>query len=285
MKYYLRPPFIEPYNKLEISRQDFEELDNAQQSLRESFVIEDKYNMLISNYLDLETALVTYGLTASVQRPQSYDNFFEVLSDISRKLINFLSIASLYIEKLPQELKQKTNEEYDENFEYRFMQALRNHSLHVPSISLTISPHTDWPHNRKDGLQETSVQLILKKNDLKKNRKFKATVIKEMPDEVNVIQITRVYIESISKLNEDTRTLNAQKLRDARRLIESKYQLYEEYNGSNSPSLLSAYKEGSDKEVAEVSLILEWDNVRKNLVSKNQKLINLSNKIISNKVK
>ncbi len=104
-----------------------------------------------------------------------------------------------------------------------------------------------------------------------------------MPEEVNLIQFTRRYVESISQLNEDNRELKSDLIKCSRELIESKHSLYSDYYRLHKSSDLSAYHCDDNNEISEVYLSLKWDDVRENLVRRNFALKNLSKKYVSNR--
>ncbi len=282
MRSYLKQPLIDCVTEVEISYQDFLKLQEARHALKEAYSLEEKYDIVISNFLDFETAVITHALNSSLRYIRTYDEFSEVITKFNTKLINFLAAASLFIEQLPFELKDKIRVEYDNCFEYRFMQALRNHSVHS-HLSVVLKPQKVKPCEHIGGHSETAIQLIIKKSALKQNKKFKAQIINEMPEEVNLIQFTRRYVESISQLNEDNRGLQSDLIKSSRELIESKHSLYSDYYRLHKSSDLSAYHCDDNNEISEVYLSLKWDDVRENLVKKNFALKNLSKKYVSNR--
>lgn len=103
--------------------------------------IEEKYELIISNYLELEKDSLSISSSNMLRRSYNYSDFFDVRSTFNRRIVNLLTSTKLYLDQIYQHvkvcnldlaniIKQKTNKEYDSVFEYRFMEALRNHVQH-----------------------------------------------------------------------------------------------------------------------------------------------------------
>jgi hypothetical protein len=70
MKYYLQPALLAPPPPLRIKKQEYEQLTEARSLLNAAFPLEENFNLLIGNYLELENSDafrrgVSHGSTAS----------------------------------------------------------------------------------------------------------------------------------------------------------------------------------------------------------------------------
>jgi hypothetical protein len=213
--------------------------------------------------------------------------------------VNLLTAVKLYQDSvfrhisscLPEipDIKEQTKKlfkrEYDGNFEYRFMEALRNHAQHRGTPVHWASVGSHWIDPNKDtGLMEYSLYYSAQKEKLISDETFKISILNEMPEEVNLCAATRKYIESISCVHEQVRKMICECVLNSRQAFEGAINNYKsEYDGNVIGLHTYAY-EGSQK-VDEVPVILNWDDVRVHLVNKNSQLINLIKRYATNQVR
>jgi hypothetical protein len=298
MEYYLRKAVLEPAPEIEISIEEFNDLNIARRVLSNAFEIEQKYEIVISNFLELEKELLNIAAANTVRMLQTYSEFFETISVLNTRLVNLLTATRLYFDQLPNHLrncetnhndfinnfKLKCSVEYDNHFEYRFMEALRNHVQHHGMPIHHISQDSRWTSFDDQGLMEYSVHLFAKLKDLEENKKFKKSVLKEISGDVNLIAATRQYLESISSINESVRELISDSLYSARASIELAHKRYAEIH-SESLIGLSAIEKKDSKIISSVSLLLDWDDVRIKLQKRNPKLVNFSKRYVTTRIK
>src|SRR5206468_3281318 len=106
--------------------------------------VEENYDCVIENYLELEEYILSEALRSVVARPRS-DNISwqEPRHNTARKLSNFLSSARLYIgtiethareifadDSVRQQIKADIAHQFDTSSDYRIMDALRNYAQH-----------------------------------------------------------------------------------------------------------------------------------------------------------
>lgn len=290
MKFTLRIGAIGNYPEIQIDKHRFQLLKSSRAILNEALFFEEKYEILISNYLELEKEYANVAVSEMVRCTTEYREFFELILALNVRMVNLLTAVKLYQDSivthisvcLPEvtDIKEQTKKifarEYDNNFEYRFMEALRNHTQHrgVPVHRASVGSHwTD--HNKDIGLMEFSLYYSTRKEKLLSDKSFKVSVVHEMPDEVNLCAATRKYIESISCAHEQVRKMIGERVSESRRAFEDTVNSYKsEYDGS--VIALHVYAYDNNQKVDEVSVMLDWDDVRVRLVNKNRQLINLS---------
>jgi hypothetical protein len=175
--------------------------------------------------------------------------------------------------------------EYDDNFEYRFMEALRNYVQHRGAPVHRISIGSQWTDiDKTNGLNEYSIYFSAKKDKLLSDNSFKKSVLNQMPDEVNLCVATRKYIESVSYIHQQAREMIECNVVKARRTFEDTISLYKAENEGKSIGL-HAFVFDDNRKIDEVPLFLDWDDVRERLVIQNRQLINLSKRYATNQVR
>lgn len=297
VRYLLRKAVIAPVPEIEISEREFYALKAARNTLSNAFAIEEKYEIVISNFLDLEKQLLDVAATNAVRDTRGYAEFFEVKSVLNIRLVNLLTSTRLYLDQLPQHIgdcdledteaaalvKAKCSKEYDRHFEFRFMEALRNYVQHRGIPVHYVGQRARWTSSEDDRLMEYSVHIAALRSYLEEDEKFKKAVLSEISKDVDLIAASRKYLESISAINEFVRGLLSKPAASAREAIESAHRRYQQVYSESLIGLTALEMEDS-REVSAVSLLLEWDDVRIQLQKRNRQLFNLSQRYVTSRV-
>ena len=297
MTYVLRKAVLDAVPEVEISPEEFASLKASREVLVDAFAIEEKYEIVVSNFLALEKQLLEVAATNAVRSTHDYGEFFEIISALNIRLVNLLTATKLYLDQLPQHVsdcvtngvdivdsvKRRCSEEYDKSFEYRFMEAFRNHVQHRGTPIHSFRPDSHWTSFDELGQMEFSVFITAKKEMLESDGKFKKAVLSEMGQDVNLLAAARKYVESLSSIHQFVRDLISGSIVDARTLIESAHTRYAKVF-SGSLIGLSALEMGDDGVRSSVPLLLEWDDVRLKLQQKNRQLINLAKRYVTSRI-
>jgi len=198
------------------------------------------------------------------------------------RLVNLLTAARLYVDQLghhateilpeistiKDDVKRLFANEYDNNPEYRFMEALRNYVQHrgIPVHSTQYSASREG-----EGGEERLVfttEVFSNKNDLKEDGLFKKAVLKEIPEKVDLKVATRAYVECLSKVHCSVRQMVDQKLKESRQIIDN---------------LINTYKQSHSGEL--IGLHVEWDEIRLKLQKRNLGLVNLRKRHVTGRAK
>jgi hypothetical protein len=298
MKYYLRISELKNVPDVKITSEEYSELENARKILFNAQGIEAKYDILITNYLELEKQILKCAANIMVRSNLDYSSLFEIRQSLNVRLVNLLTSAKLYVDQLYQnvsicipnvpDLKNRVNalfsSEYDANKEYRFMEALRNYvqhrgiPVHFTQIILRSTTLED------SDFFEYNLEFSSSLSYLKEDMKFKKSVLKELDEKVDLKASTRSYIESLSNIHEETRIIIAESVKEARDLIENTHLRFKP-NNSKSLSNLVACKQTEEGKLTTLPLLLDWDDIRQELQKQNRKLINLKKRYITNIVK
>lgn len=290
--------------KIPINQTKYERLKECKRILFAAFAIEEKYELLVSNYNEFETQLLKSSLSSLMnRRGDIYHDGFEERLLFNRGIVNLLSSAKMIFDQagnhvricLPdenrEELKVKVESlysmEYDKYFEYRFMSALRNYVQHR-GLAVHVVKHGMRRTAQDDsGRVEFSLAILARKTDLDGDKIFKRSVYNEMPSEVNLIYSTRIFLESISKVHLEIREMVKTSVNLARKEIEETLSNYSKVIGEE-PTLVEACssKVSNCEEVVtdRTQIFLEWDDVRLKLIKRNLGLTNLHKRFVTNLV-
>src|SRR5699024_3545976 len=78
----------------------------ARVCLSAAFALEENYDLLLSNYRELELEAISAAVTDMTAKNHEYEDFFEVRTAINRRVINLLSATRMYLDQYPQSLKK-----------------------------------------------------------------------------------------------------------------------------------------------------------------------------------
>jgi len=292
-KYLLRIAALGRFPELEIDQARFEELKTSRPILLHALAIEEKYEIIVSNFLELERKAINASVSEMVRNHIEYKDFFDVRLDLNIRLVNLLTAVRLYTDQLSSHLcacipsddtlkakvKAFFSTEYDASFEYRFMEALRNHVQHSGIPVHRISTGAKWT-DLEDGLLEYSLYFGAQKRELAEDNSFKKLVLDEMPDEVNLRSAVRIYIEAISRIHKQAREKIESIVDSSRqcfdRAIRDYMVIYEK-----DPVGLYAYEYQDEEKVNEVLILTKWDDIRIELVKRNRELVNLRKRYVT----
>lgn len=293
IRHFLRIAALGQFPELEIDQARFEELKASRPILNHALAIEEKYEIIISNFLELERDATNASVSEMVRNHIEYKDFFDVRLALNIRLVNLLTAVRLYTDqlsshicacipcdvKLKADVKALFSSEYDASFAYRFMEALRNYVQHSGIPVHRVSTGAKWT-DLENGLLEYSLYFGAQKKELTQDDSFKKQVLEEMPDEVNLRSAARNYIEAISRIHKQARE-KIESVVDSSRLsldraIRDYMVIYEK-----EPLGLYAYAYRGEERLDEVLILTKWDDIRRELVKRNGELVNLRKRYVT----
>jgi len=298
MQYFLRFALDEDSPTLPIDSHRFSLLRASRAILSEALEFEEEYEMMISNYIDLEKESLNASISYMVRTHRGPADFFDARLALNRRLMNFLTSVRLYSDRLtahycaclPLEtgIKGRVESlhvtEYERNFDYRFMDALRNYIQHYGTAihhtmfgERLIPPHVN-------GLVEIYSSFSADKEVLSLDPHFKKQILDEMPDKVDLISASRGYIEALSSIHSNVRQMTSKSVNEARSLIQT---TIDDYIAVYKKDLvvLSAYVFDEKTKIDEIPLFLYWDDIRIHLQKRNKQLINVKRSYVTGQSK
>ncbi len=298
MSCYLRQNVISRVPELPISNEQYEAVANARAILTSAFAIEESYDLLIGNYVEVEQELLTATAINAVRDLNEYHDFFELRSTINRRVVNLLTATRLYFDQIPQrlsdcatapedarsEFRQRTRDHYDATFGYRFLEALRNHVQHCGFAVHRLSLNKKWIGEGEDRVLEISIQPFAEKRYLVADGGFKKKILDEMPDQVVLTCAIRDYLQCIGNLHKLVRSHVTERVKEARQTIEGHLSEYSNENNGSTIGLM-AFRTDSQGRKESVPLLLDWDDVRIKLIARNSGMVTLGRHIVTGRAK
>lgn len=298
MRYALRIRALGKYPEVELNNDEYESLKKARMALFNGLALEEKYEILISNYLELEREILDRATQSMIRNPSDYDDFFQVRMSLNRRLVNLLTAVRLYADQLHRHVKgilsdkedvkrhidSLLSQEYDSSLEYRFMEALRNYVQHRGIPVHWVQFHSHAEAYGEDRLLIYSVEMASQKEYLQEDPKFKKSVLNEIPEKVDLKSSIRTYVEGISRIHCAARKLVEKDLGNARSLISNAIASYGKVFNKRPVGLHATCFEGNTS-VETVPLLLDWDDIRIKLSKRNSELVNLRNRYVTGRSK
>lgn len=224
MKYALTNITSISQYRVPISYEYFNQLKSAKEFLLEAMFIEEKFNLILENYAELELELFNYSIRRMLFHDFDWSSTVDKMHSINRKIINLLTTCRLYIDQVSHNIhkiyssdseqakifKTQLSHEYDSVFGYRVMEAMRNYVQHRNLPINHINTNMRWIEIKDKRFCKHTVKLNINVEDLSKDKKFKASVLSELQAQgslVEFIPLMRQYLESIGTVHLKIREL------------------------------------------------------------------------------
>ena len=295
MRYFLNEAESDDLSAMyEIKKVEFETYKNANEVLSTCLSIEINYDILISNYIELEEQIFKETASYLICGYSGYSTSLNILRTLNRSLVNLLASARMYTDQLANHVsrcipsssntkcfvKSLKSNEYDSNWDYRFMEALRNHVQHrsLPVHWFNLSNSSD----EVDGVRMVEVSLEFALETSRLDKSFKQDVLVDAPEKVSLKSTTRNYIESLRKIHVEIRKHISESVGNSRLLIEDSHRNYSRFR-KKDVKFVEARKVDNKKLLARIPLMLEWDDQRIELQKRNNTYKRLDKGYISTK--
>ena len=290
----------------EIDKNDYEDYKESNEILKNCLSLERSYDILLSDYIDLEKSHISQAAISPI-RYHSLDDIFQIRLSLDRLMLHFLATARQHIGYLGRwggnSVRGKSSKDVQEVVsgfrnteimdkpECKVMWLLRNEILHsnlpVDWIALsqkrvesldTNGSDTEFEHTLKFGLLKSSFSYC-KGRGAKNKRCIKKALEKiSVDDKIDLMALSRIYMESISIIQEKFRDYISESVSWARNKMEGAFRHYKEMC-NDDPRGLDIWKENEQGDTEEEShLSLYFDDCRIGLQKKNSKIVNLRNR-------
>lgn len=222
---------------IEISDDEFTRITNAKRNLLTLLGIEEKFDLVLENYLEYERELLSLNLQRMLLQDFDGSSSMNDVQLINRRLANHLMTAHLYLDQVqhdlktiysensqfPRILKQKVSEQYDNSRGFRIMEAIRNYiqhrSLPVHELIHRMEPDNSCAPPQFRYVLEPYVEVL----QLRDDPKFKRSVLAElerMGKLVNVTPLVRQHIEALSRVHQELRKYTSQDIEAWEQVLE-----------------------------------------------------------------
>lgn len=245
-------------NLILISEKKYHDIINARLNLVKALIIEEKFNLLIENYLEFEKELTNITFDKMLFPNHILDWLISVndIHLINRRLINLLTTSRLYIDQIKhdisslydenlellEKIKTKISSEYDSKLGYRALEALRNYVQHR-SLPVHLLSYTTENVDKTSNIQiKNVINPKINISELEDDTKFKKSVLKELKllgKQIDLKLLIREYIQSLENIHIFIRELLHNDISRWDKCIDNVYKKFEkQYGQSNKISII-----------------------------------------------
>lgn len=284
--------------EIAIDARRYAALSEAMRIQRTALEIEEKFDLVVANYEELEREILTLTLTHAVRNDFTWASMSSDRLLLGRRLVNLLTTCRLYVDQVTHSVSRSPtpgctreqaekvfSDQYDGNLAYRIMDAVRNHVQHrsLAIVGITYGCRRER-EEATQSLLEFTLSLTLNLEVLREDGKFKKGTLEELenlPQErQDVILFVRQYVESLGRAHERLRELLATAV--ARADADVHTALTEWKTVSDKSTGLVALKRHDRSSTDEyVAVTGNLRQKREELVASNRSLANLASSFVS----
>ncbi|MGH9463340.1 MAG: hypothetical protein ACRD1X_19215 [Vicinamibacteria bacterium] len=188
---------------IELTRDVYEQIKKARDALSKGLALEERYEILVSSYSDLETEILNQAVHSMLRRPLGYEDLFIRRLAFNQRLLCLFTAAELCLDTLPPDVAAITKtgkdaaqvralrrKERAANDGFWFMEALRNHAQHrgLPVHWVEVNHSTTGSDQTRELVY--SVTLASARDLLSADKRFFNELLKRMPEKID-LQIFR----------------------------------------------------------------------------------------------
>lgn len=215
---------LHPKHVLLISDSHRSALDIARSSIRCMTTVEETFDAVIENYFELENELMFIIHREMIFSRDEID-MYKINGQISRRVINFMSAARLYVDQLPAQVSEifgdkdcsergqiqiEMSRHYDNRIGYRALEALRNYCQHRGYPIHNTIFGSGWLRSRSRPALRHSISPQIDTKQLALDKKFKKSVLRELENIGTLVPfkpLVRDYVEGLSDIHAMARKL------------------------------------------------------------------------------
>jgi hypothetical protein len=223
--YQIRKWYGNDPNYVTGTKEQYNIATEAQRGLSYLVGVEEKFDALLENYVELERSIFDIGLKSLAFATPQETEFRLTRSRIGRHILNLLSTVRLFLDALPQhgeinigatelQIKSLISSFYDQSISYRGMEILRNHAQHFDLPVTTASLKYALAAREADSKWTHKFVPKLSKTELLRNAKNLRAKNLQVIDEwfandasIELMPHVRKYVECIGEIHIGFRTL------------------------------------------------------------------------------
>lgn len=290
------------FDVLELSEEDYVAAKMAIENMYELLFLEEKLDLVVENYLEYETDLLSAANRFMMFQNHTYSLLNYERNLISRRIINLLTACRLYLDQsihhlrkvikdsgnLEEKVMQDRNNSYDTRFGYRVMESLRNYVQHrgQPIHELNFNSKTVSLQDDAKILYTLTPLIVV--SELEADKKFKKAVLSEMKTKYTKIDakpLIREYVECIGENHEKTRDLLGDYISQWEKTIDDLILLFEKEFGRGISKTGLALVTEENNEFTEIIYVLTDPIDRiKEFKRKNRNFRSLTHRYVSSEV-
>jgi hypothetical protein len=280
-----------------IGEHEYVDFRHRRDILLEALFIEEKFDLVIDNYLEFETDLLNSVAREMVRGLATWTAFQTERNQMNRRIVNLLSSCRLYLDHTRHHLSKidsgngaiataietRIAAQYDSSLGFRAMEALRNYVQHRGYPLHGVSFNGRWVDERKK--LRYAVIPYMKLDELAEDGKFKATVLEELRvlgTTADIKPLVREYVDGLGKIHTEVRSQIRPLVEESDAVIRYAIDRYRKAEPIEDSVIgLAAVRREGRNVTDSVQLFEELLDYRKGFERKNHNLNNLAKRYVT----
>lgn len=285
---------------LSITEQEYVDIRQRRELLLEALFIEEKFDLVVDNYLEFEIDLLDSAARQMVRDVQSWTAFQAERNQMNRRVINLLSSCRLYLDhtrhhlsnmgkvgkEAAENIEAKISTGYDGSLGYRAMETLRNYVQHRGYPIHGVSFSASWIDNRQKLMYGVTPYIM--PAQLQEDGKFKASVLEELRslgENVDIKPLMRGYLEELGKIHNEVREQLKPAIDESDNVVRNAIERYRNTAPIEDSVIgLAAVRRNGSEDSESIQLFVEILDYRKEFERKNRSLNNLARRHVTSEV-
>jgi hypothetical protein len=252
MEYAIQSRRSAEIKSVPLTHDEFVAIEESVKRLRLFNAIEDKFRLMLENYVEFETERAKLAIADMVFIGWNWHRGIEKITHLARRCLNVLNASKMYTDQVESDLdevfgkgsdqgksiKAAFAEEYDGNPEYRCCCELRNYAQHsgLPLTGVSTGSSTIFLGDAEYRMEFRLTPHINFPN-LQNSRRIKPKVVPEFAaladsdGQIDLSQLMRVYIGCIMNVHKKVRATVDANLVENRSIYRNAMQRFEAVHG------------------------------------------------------
>lgn len=301
MRYIITQPWFGFDHEIEITKDDFDTLNEARNKVLLLANLEEKFMLLLENYEELEQEMMRLSLHRMMYLDNSMPALIDNIRLLNGRFANFLTTAKLYKDHSAHDIstfygkesEQFTDHDklqsihYNKRLGYRVMEAARNFLQHRSLIVYGTSYQAK--HVEEEGRVVHSGMVNLSIRKLREEGGFKSSVLSELEviadkkGNVDIRPLAREYMSSLGEIHTELREIFEIDVKKFGLIILGAIQQLNSISNTdhNSAHVFAYNEEG--KSISEITLLRDFIERRSRIVNRTQHITHYATNYVSGK--
>ena len=306
MDYGLAREVLNHKSFLQITESEFLAIEAAKDGLLQALFIEEKFDLVIENLLDLESTMLNSTVRGAFLGHQDWESAQQERGLLNRRLINLLTAARIYSDHVKHHVKKVFSDvsdstsgpnlkilfsrEYDSRLGFRAGEALRNFVQHrgFPVHGTTFDMSRQENSDNNHSTLRCGLSPYLEPEELRKDGDFKKNVLDELESlgkKIDLKTIVRDYVEGIANVHNEIREQIQSQVDRWEETITSSIDRFKRESPEEGVLALCAIQTDEEgKWLKKVQIFSDFLGYRRTLKRKNSSLQTISKKYITSEI-
>lgn len=285
--------------EIPITADEFEANRLAMKTLNDFTSFTENYRLVVESYRKVESAKHEAELDHIINNRTDCCDVLDTRVQLNATLVGYLASACFFRDSTDKQfskllaedkfaaLKKHRSDIYDSIPEYRFVEALRNYVQHreLPVHTLTYQDFIEDKSRINTSDWVTCLSLYASRRKLKVDAKFKQIALEGLPEDIDLILCIRHHMEGIWSCHDYILRTHGSLAVAARSKIASTIELFQKNRNQQIVGLKCVAVDGEGVDVETIPILLDWDDARKEAISRLASLKGLHKRHISGKIR